>query len=84
MKGKHAQPDLSTTNLGTIIMIAPSSGKGRRWLRAHVPDARTLALYESIPCEHRCGINILEGALAAGLLLEDAPTGRLAHLKGRA
>jgi hypothetical protein len=67
--------DIRSTNLGTIISFQAVTAKGSRWLRRHVPDARP---YWHIDCDHRCGIDILEAMLAAGLVLEDARTGRQA------
>jgi len=63
--------DLLTTNLGTIIVIDGQTAKGQRWLRRSVQGRQP-----SVQCDHRCGIDILYGALDAGLTLEDSRTGR--------
>lgn len=66
--------DLQSTNLGTIILIEADSARGRRWLTTHVPDADD----GYAQCDHRYGIDILRGALDAGLRLRDTTTGRTA------
>ncbi len=73
---KTPKPDIVSTNLGTIISLEALTRKGSLWLRRNVPDARPYGW--RINCEHRCGIDILEAMLAAGLVLEDAATGRQA------
>jgi hypothetical protein len=75
---KTPTADLSTTIYGTIIHIHAQTPRGRRWMHAHVPDSRNHAS-RAVDCEHRCGIDILEGALAAGLTLQDASSGRIAR-----
>lgn len=75
--------DLHTENLGTIIRIAPQTRKGLRWMRRHVYDdatvGRLLDLGSYLSCDHRCGLEIIYGALAAGLRCRDVETGRVAH-----
>lgn len=80
MPTKEKQPDLYTTNLGTIITIASGTRRGVRWLTRHVHGAKPSAYTGdvSIDCDHRCGVEILLGAVDAGLVLEDTHTGRRA------
>jgi len=68
--------DLLTTNHGSIITIQPNSSKGKQWMSAHVPDSRRWPS-RTVDCDHRCGIDILLGAIAAGLHLRDTTTGRV-------
>ena len=77
MKTKATTADILTTNHGTMISIAPKTAKGRQWMYSNVPDSRA-RMNRSVDCDHHCGIDILEGALAAGLRLQDSQTGRLA------
>jgi hypothetical protein len=67
-------PDILSTNHGTIITIMARTRRGSSWIRRHVPDA----IRGRADCDHRCGIDILEAALAHGLTLQDTRTGRLA------
>jgi hypothetical protein len=67
-------PDIVTTNHGSIITILARTRRGSIWIRRHVPDA----IRGRADCDHRCGIDILEAALADGLTLQDTRTGRLA------
>lgn len=70
--------DLLSTNHGSIIAIVAETRRGLTWLRAHVPDARRVARGEPLYCEPACGVAILTGAIADGLHLQDAPSGRVA------
>lgn len=72
---KHA--DLESCNYGTIIAIHPRTERGRRWMYAHVPDSRRMPS-RAVECEHRYGVDILQGAIADGLTLRDTSTGRTA------
>lgn len=74
---KTRKSDIRTTNLGTIISIRPVTAKGRQWLYANVPDSRR-TMSRAVDCEARCGVDILEAMLDAGLTLEDAQSGRQA------
>lgn len=69
--------DLITTNYGTIIAITGNTGKGRRWLRHNVEDARNGC--DTVNAEHRYGIDIIIGAVNAGLRCQDSETGHIAH-----
>jgi hypothetical protein len=64
--------DILTRNAGSVITLTGLSNAGREWLMEHVSPE------EIIYCDHREGIDILEGALDDGLTLEDASTGALA------
>ena len=68
-------PDLVSTNHGTIITITAETRRGRQWLARHVEGGKA----GSVQCEHRSGIDILYGALADGLQLQDTTTGRTAE-----
>lgn len=76
---KHT--DLISTNLGSIIQIDADSARGRKWLRANVAgDERITATNGAYTlAEHRYGIDILVGAIGAGLRVRDT-SGRLAQL----
>ena len=69
------QADLLTTNCGSIISIEAATRRGKRWLADNVPDSH----YGTADCDHRCGIDILLGAIRDGLVLEDTETGRTAN-----
>lgn len=73
--------DLVSSNLGTIITIAPASTRGWTWLRAYVQGATATLLGPDsyLSCDHRCGVDILQGAHRAGLRLQDAATGRISR-----
>ena len=72
--------DIITTNLGSIIRIDADSTRGRHWMLAHITgDERIEATKGAYAlCEHRCGIDILVAAIAAGLRVRDV-SGRLAR-----
>lgn len=70
--------DIESTNLGSIIILEWLSPKGRKWLASHVGDPLAQA-GEPIYCDHRCGMEILYGAVAAGLRLRDGQSGRIAR-----
>ena len=76
--GVRVRPDIATTNHGTIIRLVPKSRRGVRWLNTHVA-AQMLARDGYVAAEHRYGIDIIEGALAAGLRVRDVATGRFAN-----
>jgi hypothetical protein len=63
--------DLYSTNFGSIIRVQPVSARGRQWWRDHV-SADTAAT----DCDHRCGIDLLVGALADGLTVRDTTSGQ--------
>lgn len=67
-------PDLLSTFHGSIISIDAETPRGRRWLERHVPDQE----HGHVIAEHRYGVDILTGALSAGLRLKDTTTGRIA------
>lgn len=67
--------DIRSTFYGSIITIEGISKRGRVWLREHVSDARNCC--DAVNAEHRYGMDILEGALGAGLVLRDASTNRV-------
>jgi hypothetical protein len=71
MSARKPKPDIITANYGSIIVIEPSSRKGRLWLLEHVHSDHL-----PIQCEHRYGVDILQRALAAGLRLQDSATGQ--------
>lgn len=66
--------DIITANLGTIWTFTPQTVRGRRWIRRHVQTDTP----GHVVAEHRCGADIALGMLDAGLILEDARTGRIA------
>lgn len=67
--------DIVTANLGSIISICAASRKGRSWMARNVlAEDRG----EQVYCDHRFGIDIIEGALDAGLRLQDSASGRTA------
>lgn len=68
-----ARVDLLTENHGSIISLVPQSDQGREWLADNVQGGTE----DCILCEPRMGIDILEGALHAGLVLQDARTARI-------
>lgn len=73
------KPDILSTNLGTIITIEGQTRRGIAWLRRNVSAAGLQSGLETgCDCDHRYGVDILQGALAAGLTLQDANTGRIA------
>lgn len=75
--------DLRSYNLGSIIQIEGVSQRGIRWLRDHVhAEGLRSGLETGCDCDHRYGVAILEGALEAGLILEDGNTGRRASRTG--
>jgi hypothetical protein len=71
-----AQPDIITSNLGSIVSLQGNSPRGERWLAENVdfPD------YAPGVVEHRYAYDIMVGAIAAGLVLQDADTGRIARI----
>lgn len=73
-KVRARKADIISTNYGTILAIAGNTKRGRQWLRAHVDGARNCN--DCVSAEHRYGIDILQGAIAAGLQLQDSATGR--------
>lgn len=66
--------DIVSNNLGTIITIEAQTKRGQRWLSKHVEGGRE----NPVMCEHRYGVDILLGALDAGLCLQDGASGRIA------
>jgi hypothetical protein len=75
------QTDILTTNHGSIIKINADSAKGRRWMLRHIPDARASVTFGAYTwAEHRYGVDIICGAVAAGLRVRDAASGRLAAI----
>lgn len=70
-------PDLLTTNHGTIIWIGPLTARGRSWMYRHVPESHR-AINRAVNAEHRYGIDILTAAIADGLTLQDNTTKRTA------
>lgn len=74
---KALKADLVSTNLGSIILITPHTARGRAWMRLNVPDSRETP-DGAVDCDHRFGVDILLGAMGAGLRLQDSETGRTA------
>ena len=73
--------DISSRNLGTIVTIEGLTRRGIRWLRRNVHAAGLQSGLETgCDCDHRYAVDILQGALDAGLVLQDAATGRIAKL----
>jgi hypothetical protein len=66
--------DLVSTNSGSIISIAADTHRGRVWMARYVAGGRA----GSVDCDHRYGVDILQGAIADGLTLRDAATGQIA------
>ncbi len=66
---KKRRPDILTANLGTIWTFTSTTLKGSHWLSRHIRPR---------VCEARYGTDICVGALNAGLVLQDAHTGRVA------
>lgn len=67
-------PDILSTNHGTIIEMHANTARGRRWIRKHVHGQQQ----GHVMAEHRYGVDILVGALAAGLRLQDTTTEQIA------
>lgn len=67
---KPPRIDVQTANLGSIWTFYPVTARGRRWITRYL-DGETV-------CEYWYGYDIAEGMLNAGLILEDAATGRTA------
>jgi hypothetical protein len=70
---KSVKPDFETRDHGSMIEFLPLTARGRAWVKKNT-GGETVA-------EHRYGIDILQGILAAGLVLRDALSGRLAGVK---
>jgi hypothetical protein len=72
---KH-KADIISTNHGSIISLTAGTKRGRAWMRDHVlAEGRG----ETVHCEHRYGIDILQGAKADGLRLQDSSSGKMAE-----
>lgn len=74
------KPDILTTNHGTIITLTPLSSRGKAWIRRHVDADAWQYNGDAIYSDPTCAIDIMRGALAACLTLQDANTGRIAHI----
>lgn len=66
--------DIQTADHGSIWTFTPLTARARSWIRIH--------LHGETVCEHRYGYDIAIGMLDAGLILQDARTGRLARRGG--
>jgi len=67
---KAKTADVRLANLGTIWTFYANTRAGEKWIAKHLRG-------ETI-CEHAYGFDIARGMLKAGLVLEDAATGRRA------
>ena len=68
---KSRGADVTTTFLGSIISFHAETARGEWWMRKYVGDGATIA-------EHRCGIDIIRGMVAAGLRVQDTASKRFA------
>lgn len=83
---KHTRGvDVIAHNLGSIIRIDAATTRARRWMLRHLrADERIQATRGAYTlAEHRQGIDIVSAAIAGGLNIQDAATGRIAKGEGR-
>lgn len=66
--------DILTTNYGSIVALRPTTFYGRQWIADNV-DADMLDDGIDVWCDARYAVDIMIGALRAGLTLEDTATG---------
>lgn len=76
---KRTRPDIETTLQSSFLFATPLTARGTRWMRCVGEPLRLLGV--SVIYDHRMGIDMLRGALAAGLVLRDMDTGRIASGK---
>lgn len=70
--------DILTANLGSLVTLEGRTSRGRTWLRTHVNDCH-IAIVGGCVCDPRCAVDIMRGAIADGLTLKDANSGRIAR-----
>jgi hypothetical protein len=73
-----APADVLTTFTGSLITIEPLTDRGRTWLADNV-DSVEATNGRPFHCEHTQGMEIIEGALYAGLKVKDSTTDRIAQ-----
>jgi hypothetical protein len=75
------QPDFASLNAGSIILLTPLTERASTWARRKLIDVATVpAPGLTLEIDHRCFLDIAYGLLEDGLTLQDAGTGRMAHL----
>jgi len=75
---KPAADILSTYN-GSIITLQPLSDAGREWIAENVDTVEAMN-GEVFHCEYRMALDILDGAIAAGMRCMDSTSGRIAEV----
>lgn len=74
-----SEPDFTSCNMGTIIVLVPNTDAAREWVEENVePDPINTA--DVLNVEPRLFFDIACGLLAVGLTMIDADTGRAAVL----
>lgn len=69
--------DIQSTNHGSLITIEPLTQRGTEWIAENVDSVEAMN-GDAFHAEYRMALDILEGALSAGLTLRDATTNRTA------